>query len=107
MNPTPTRAIFAGLCLIALGAGGCYSRTVETRGVGGRTTSVQKSYRSDTSLDRAYDSTFGPAKKQPRTALNRPAPPKKIIDPTSREPSRSAVGDQSKWAESSGGMRAN
>jgi hypothetical protein len=47
--------------LLAAGAlmGGCYERTVSTRGIGGVGSTTQKEYRSNTAADRAMDSLLG------------------------------------------------
>lgn len=50
--------VAGGLCLVALVAGGCYERTVSARGIGAMGTRVQEGYRSDTAMDRAWDSMF-------------------------------------------------
>ncbi len=47
------RLIAPGLCLLALAIPGCYERVVEARGIGTDGVAVQRSYRSDTALDRA------------------------------------------------------
>lgn len=46
--------------------GGCYERTVSAKGLGARNTVVQEGYRSNTALDRAWDSLFAdPAESKP------------------------------------------
>ncbi|GEM_PF-1390995 len=50
---------------------GCYERTVSAKGLGANSTTVQEGYRSDTSLDRAWDSMFSnprEAKPVPKNA---------------------------------------
>ena len=49
-------ALCAGACVASLLCGtGCYERTVFAQGMGAKHTTVQKGYRSDTSLDRWWD----------------------------------------------------
>lgn len=45
---------------------GCYERVVGAKGVGASYADVQSEYRSNTALDRAWDSMFTPAKPQNR-----------------------------------------
>ncbi len=49
-------ACVMGLC-------GCYERTVSAKGLGAKGTTVQEGYRSDTALDRAWDSLFSSPKE--------------------------------------------
>jgi len=72
-TPVSRRRIELALAAIAIGAAalaatGCYERVVSSRGIGTSRKAVQKPYRSDTALDRAYDSSFGPPKKTFRGA---------------------------------------
>jgi hypothetical protein len=56
---------------IVVAAGGCYERTVSAKGIGAMGTNVQDGYRSDTAMDRAWDSMFA----DPRSAKPVPKNP--------------------------------
>jgi hypothetical protein len=53
------------LFAVVLVMGGCYERTVSTRGLGGVGKKTQSEYRSNTAADRAVDSMLG---RKPSTA---------------------------------------
>ncbi|MDX2132325.1 MAG: hypothetical protein SFY69_09760 [Planctomycetota bacterium] len=61
------RTILVAALLSTLAAGGCYSRTVSTRGIGASGVSVQKPYRSETAADRWVDSLTAPPPKKSTT----------------------------------------
>jgi hypothetical protein len=70
----------------ALLLGGCYTRVTNTKGINGSRHTVQESYRSETFLDKAFDSLLNPqpssgfksAEGLSRDAsITAPAPPKK------------------------------
>lgn len=54
LRPAPAWACIAGTLMLA----GCYERTVNAKGLGATNSTVQQGYRSDTALDRAWDSMF-------------------------------------------------
>lgn len=58
---TRALALLLALALLAL-LGGCYSRTVSTKGIGSYGSNVEESYRSDTAADRWVDSLFAKPK---------------------------------------------
>lgn len=44
----------AVLCAVSVGSVGCYERVIDARGIGTDTVNVQKPYRSETALDKAF-----------------------------------------------------
>ncbi|CAG0989714.1 hypothetical protein PHYC_02220 [Phycisphaerales bacterium] len=64
MNRTTLALSLAALGLLMIG--GCYKRTVSTRGIGSYGSGTQESYRSNTAADRWYDEAFT-SKKTTRT----------------------------------------
>jgi len=69
------RSAAGALALMLFVLPACYERTVSTRGVGGYGTATQKSYRSDTAVDRWYDDAFtkDPPKKRMKFVGGDPA----------------------------------
>jgi hypothetical protein len=53
---------------------GCYERVVSARGIGSEKYTVRNSYRSDTALDRAWDSMTGESKPEKRSIYETPTP---------------------------------
>ncbi len=72
--------------------GGCYKRTVSTRGVGSYGSQVEESYRSDTAADRWVDSVFSSG--EPKRTKSRWVPrggessgtPRALTLPSTRRP---------------------
>lgn len=68
----------AGLLAIASGAG-CYERVVRAEGLGAQGVAVQKPYRSETPLDKAFDgngSGFGSSSSSSTTTPKAPTAPR-------------------------------
>lgn len=65
MNKLLKRVMINAACLATLvvAFSGCYERTVSAKGLGAKGTTVQEGYRSNTALDRAWDSLFSDPKE--------------------------------------------
>jgi hypothetical protein len=73
--------------------GGCYKRTVSTRGIGSYGSQVEESYRSDTAADRWVDSVFSSGEPKrtksywvPRGGETTVVTPRPLNPPTTRRP---------------------
>ncbi|MBS0195776.1 MAG: hypothetical protein JSR77_03370 [Planctomycetes bacterium] len=67
MNRRRTTLRLSLVTLLAACATGCYERVVRSDGIGASHSDVQPEYRSDTALDRAWDSMFSPPKSPDRS----------------------------------------
>ena len=65
MNKLVKRVVINAACFATLVVAftGCYERTVSAKGLGAKNTTVQEGYRSNTALDRAWDSLFNDPKE--------------------------------------------
>lgn len=63
MSKHVKRGLVVVIAACAVGFCGCYERTVSAKGLGAKGTTVQEGYRSDTALDRAWDSLFANPKE--------------------------------------------